>query len=155
MYTVYTVQCIKCILYTVYSVYSEHCTVYKVYSVNSVQGMSADMEKEVKSIYKSTISLLRWLNINFWTIAHFLGATQIMVIVLIIVWMWALKIYHKIKKQEEEKTSLLRRLQAQTLPNEAPPEGKIRLFRKIAVTFEPIQQFWCPSRFRISEKMSM
>ena len=38
-------------------------------------------------------------------------------------------------------TSLLRRLQAQTLPDEAPPVGKIYLFSKIAGTFEPIQQF--------------
>ena len=36
------------------------------------------------------------------------------------------------------KTSLLRRLQAQTLP-EAPPVGKIHQFSKIAVTVEPIQ----------------
>ena len=39
------------------------------------------------------------------------------------------------------KTSVLRRLQAQTLPNEAPPVGKIYPFSKIAVTFEPIQPF--------------
>jgi hypothetical protein len=36
------------------------------------------------------------------------------------------------------KTSLLRRLQAQTLPNEAPPIGKIHPFSKMAVTFEPM-----------------
>ena len=29
----------------------------------------------------------------------------------------------------------------QTLPDEAPPVGKIYLFSKIAVTFEPIQRF--------------
>ena len=52
-------------------------------------------------------------------------------------------------------TSLLCRLQAQTLPDEAPPVGKIHPFSKIAVTFEPIQRFRCPSRFRISEKMSI
>ena len=39
-------------------------------------------------------------------------------------------------------TSLLRRLQAQTLPDEAPPLGKIHPFSKIAVTFGPIQQFY-------------
>ena len=50
------------------------------------------------------------------------------------------------------KTSLLRRLQAQTLPDEAPPEGKIHPFSKIAITFEPIQWFWCPSGFKRSEK---
>ena len=36
------------------------------------------------------------------------------------------------------KTSLLRRLQEQTLPDEAPPMGKIYPFSKIAVTFEPV-----------------
>ena len=50
------------------------------------------------------------------------------------------------------KTSLLRRLQEQTLPDEAPPMGKIHPFSKITVTFEPVMQFWCPSRFRISLK---
>ena len=50
------------------------------------------------------------------------------------------------------KTSLLRRLQAQTLPDAAPPVGKIHPFSKIAVTFEPLQRFWCPSRFRVSQK---
>ena len=39
------------------------------------------------------------------------------------------------------KTSLLRRLQAQTLPNETPPIGKIHPYSKITVTFEPIQLF--------------
>ena len=39
------------------------------------------------------------------------------------------------------KTSLLRRLQAQTLPDEAPPIGKIHPFTKIAVTFEPLMGF--------------
>ena len=42
---------------------------------------------------------------------------------------------------DSNETSLLRMLQAQTLPDEAPPVGKINLFSKIAVTFEPIQQF--------------
>ena len=36
-------------------------------------------------------------------------------------------------------TSLLRRLQAQTLPDATPPLGKNPPFSKIAVTFEPIQ----------------
>ena len=49
-------------------------------------------------------------------------------------------------------TSLLRRLQAQTIPDEAPPVGQIHPFSKIAVTFRPIQRFWCPSGFRMSEK---
>ena len=49
-------------------------------------------------------------------------------------------------------TSLLRRLQAQTLPNEAPPAVKTHKLSKIAVTFEPIQRY--SSRFRMSEKMS-
>ena len=46
----------------------------------------------------------------------------------------------KIKAVSYE-TSLLRRLQAQTVPNTAPPMGKIYPFSKIAVTFEPIQRF--------------
>ena len=37
-----------------------------------------------------------------------------------------------------KKTSLLRRLQAQTLPDDAPPIGKIHPF---AVTFEPLMGF--------------
>ena len=41
----------------------------------------------------------------------------------------------------------------QTLPDSAPTVGKVHPFRKIAVTVEPIQQFICPSRFRISEKI--
>ena len=40
-------------------------------------------------------------------------------------------------------TSLLRRLQAQTLPDATPPLGKIPPFTKIAVTFEPMKQFRC------------
>jgi len=47
-------------------------------------------------------------------------------------------------------TSLLRRRQAQTLHGATPPIGKIPIFRKITVTFEPIKQFGCPSRFKIS-----
>ena len=35
-------------------------------------------------------------------------------------------------------TSLLCRLQVQTLPDEAPPMAKINPFSKIAVTFEPV-----------------
>ena len=35
-------------------------------------------------------------------------------------------------------TSLLRRLQAQTLPNKTPPIGKIYPFSKMAVAFEPV-----------------
>ena len=33
-------------------------------------------------------------------------------------------------------------------PNEAPPIGKIHPFCKMAVTFEPLMGFWCPSGFR-------
>ena len=47
-----------------------------------------------------------------------------------------------------KKTSLLRRLQAQTLPDEAPPMGKIHPFSKMAVTFEPLMEFGCPLGFR-------
>ena len=42
-----------------------------------------------------------------------------------------------------------------TLPDATPPVGKIHTFSKITVTFEPIQQFKCPSRFRFSENMSI
>ena len=37
--------------------------------------------------------------------------------------------------------SLLRRLQAQTLPNATPPIGKIYPFTKMALTFEPVMRF--------------
>ena len=43
----------------------------------------------------------------------------------------------------------------QTFPDATPPVGKIHPFSNIVVTFEPIQQFRCPSRFRISGKMSI
>ena len=36
---------------------------------------------------------------------------------------------------------------------EAPPIRKIHPFSKIAVTLEPVMQFRCPSRFRISYKI--
>ena len=39
------------------------------------------------------------------------------------------------------KTSLLRRLQAQTLPDATPPIGRIYPFSKMAVTFEPVMRF--------------
>ena len=51
---------------------------------------------------------------------------------------------------DARETSLLRRLQAQTLPDAAPPISKTQPFSKMAVTFEPIMQCWCPSIFRIS-----
>ena len=40
-----------------------------------------------------------------------------------------------------EQTSLLRRLQAQTLPDEAPPIGKIHSFSKMALTFKLLWDF--------------
>ena len=43
--------------------------------------------------------------------------------------------------QTSQETSLLRKLKTQTLPNEAPPMGKIHPFSKIAVTFEPVMRF--------------
>ena len=43
----------------------------------------------------------------------------------------------------------------QTLPDATPPVGNIHPFSKIALTFGPIKQFRCPSRFRISEKTSI
>ena len=45
-------------------------------------------------------------------------------------------------------TSLLRKLKAQTLPDATPPIDQICPFSKIAVTFEPLNGFWCPSGFR-------
>jgi hypothetical protein len=35
----------------------------------------------------------------------------------------------------------------QTLPDATPQEGKIHPFSKIAVTFEPVMRFGCPSGF--------
>ena len=52
---------------------------------------------------------------------------------------------------KREKTSLLCRLQAQTLPDATPPIGKFHPSIKITVTFEPLMQFRFPSRFRIFE----
>ena len=51
-----------------------------------------------------------------------------------------------------KRTSLLRRLQGRPFPmqlrsRQNPPHS-------IAVTFEPIQWFWCPSRFRIFENVN-
>ena len=43
--------------------------------------------------------------------------------------------------QDIIETSLLRRLQAQTLPNEAPPIGKMHPFGKMAVNFQPLMGF--------------
>ena len=41
-----------------------------------------------------------------------------------------------------DKTSMLRRLQAQTLPDATPPIGKIHPFSKIAVAFKPLMEFY-------------
>ena len=43
----------------------------------------------------------------------------------------------------------------QTLFDATPLVGKINSVIKIAVTFQPIERFRCPSRFGITEKMSM
>ena len=48
------------------------------------------------------------------------------------------------------KTSLLRRLQGQTLPDATTPMGQIHPFSKMAVTFVPLNRFWCPLGFRKS-----
>ena len=45
-------------------------------------------------------------------------------------------------------TSLLRRLQARTLPDATTPIGNIRPFSKMTITFEPLMGFWCPSVYR-------
>ena len=47
-----------------------------------------------------------------------------------------------------KETSLLCRLQAQTLPDATPPIGQIHPFIKMAITFEPLKRFWCPLGFR-------
>ena len=39
-------------------------------------------------------------------------------------------------------------IKKQTLPDEASPIGKIHTFSKMAVTFEPVMQFRCPSGVR-------
>ena len=46
------------------------------------------------------------------------------------------------------KTSLVRRMQAQTLHDGTPPQGNPPI-AKIAVTFELMKRFRCPLRFRI------
>ena len=51
------------------------------------------------------------------------------------------------------KTSLLRKLQTQTHPDEAPPMGKIHPFSKIAVTFEPVMRFGCLWDLEFPEKL--
>ena len=56
--------------------------------------------------------------------------------------------WYGINKIANYKTRLLRRLQTQTLPDEALPMGKIHPFSKIAVTLEPVMRFGCPSIFR-------
>ena len=45
------------------------------------------------------------------------------------------------KRAIRVKTIMLRRLQAQTLPDSTPPIGKINHFSKMKVTFEPLMQF--------------
>ena len=40
-----------------------------------------------------------------------------------------------------KKKSLLRRMQAQTLPDATSQKGKIHPFSKMAVTFEPMMRF--------------
>ena len=46
-----------------------------------------------------------------------------------------------INSSNNNKTSLLRKLQAQTLPNATPPIGQIQPLSKMAVTFEPLKRF--------------
>ena len=47
----------------------------------------------------------------------------------------------KYKPFGKKKTSLLRRLQAPTLPKEAPPIGKNHRLSKMAVPLEPLMRF--------------
>ena len=56
----------------------------------------------------------------------------------------------RFRKYPSKKTSLLRRLQAQTLPDATLPIGKINPFSKIAITFDPVMKLLCPLRFSIS-----
>ena len=56
----------------------------------------------------------------------------------------------KVVRRRENKPAV--QAAGQTLPDATPPVGKIHPFSKIAVTFERIQRFRCPPRFRISEK---
>ena len=51
------------------------------------------------------------------------------------------------QRAELVKISLLRRLQAQTLPDATTPIGKIHPFNKIATNFEPVMRLGCPLRF--------
>ena len=51
------------------------------------------------------------------------------------------------------KTSLLRRLQAQTLPDAASPIGKVHPFNKIAVTLEPVMRFDALRHLEFPKKM--
>ena len=52
------------------------------------------------------------------------------------------------KKFISNETSLLRRLQAQTLPHWSSTKRQINPFSKMAVTFEQLMGFWCPSGLR-------
>ena len=52
------------------------------------------------------------------------------------------------ERREVQETSLLRRLQAQTLPDATPPIATIYPFIKMTVLFEALVQFLCPSGFR-------
>ena len=49
--------------------------------------------------------------------------------------------HHATISLQAVETSLLRMLQAQTLPGATSPIGKIHPFSKFAITFEPIMQF--------------
>ena len=67
--------------------------------------------------------------------------------------LWPLQVFHEAPKIVLYKSSLLRRLQSQTLPEATTPSGKIPPFNKIVVTSQPIRQFKCPSRLRIFKKI--
>ena len=62
--------------------------------------------------------------------------------------------YVMIKKHHNKKNPAAQAAR-QTFPDATPPVGKIHPLSKTAVAFEQIQQFRCPSRFSISEKMSI
>ena len=58
----------------------------------------------------------------------------------ILVYLFAIFFVGKREAEKANVTSLLRRLQAQTLPDATPPVGKINPFSKMALPFEPLME---------------
>jgi hypothetical protein len=57
-------------------------------------------------------------------------------------------IFRHFQGYDDNKTSLLHSLQAQTLLDATPPVGQIHPFCKMAETVEPLVGFRCPLGFR-------